>query len=115
MGHPLLHEDQTHSIVEYYHPFGMSESVKSKTKELSSLVADLILLSQMIESLTHSSFSEGISFQKALTGAHAFRRGEQPLLGVFFGGVVLLDPGDLRQKNGGDLLGNVNFVSERAR
>src|SRR6266702_7181528 len=115
MSHPLLHEDQAHAIVEQFHPFGMSESVEPKTKELSSLAADLILLSQVIESFTHSSFSQGISLQKAWTGTHAFRCGEQPLRGVFFGGVVLLDPGDLCQQNGGDLFGNGNFVSERAR
>src|SRR5260221_3492084 len=51
MGHPLLHHEQTHTIVHQFYPLCMSESMESEVKEFSFLISNVILCCKSIRHL----------------------------------------------------------------
>ncbi len=73
MRHPLLNENQAHSIVDEFNGFRMAKSMEAEMENVSLLIADVIFVGQMIETLLNSMSPKRIAAQEAATRAVVVR------------------------------------------
>ena len=112
MGHPLLDQDQAHSVVNEFNRFGVTKRMEAKVEEITLLITDPMGDCQVIETISNASISKGITMEEAMAFAHPFRGRKQPSMRVFLRSVVLFYPRNLRLDHRGNLLANGNSVPQ---
>src|SRR5258708_9035698 len=69
MGHPLLNENQTHSIVNKFNGFRVAKSMEAEMKEMALLITDTMFFRQVIKAVSNTTGCERIANQKAWTSS----------------------------------------------
>src|SRR5271157_4073029 len=67
MGHPLLDQDQAHSVVNEFNSFGVTKRMEAEMKEIALLITDTMFFRQAIQSISNTTCRERIANQKAWT------------------------------------------------
>src|SRR6266567_4075930 len=61
VSHPLLDQDQTHSVVDEFNCLGVAKRMEAKMKEIALLITNSIGDCQVIETISNTASSKGIA------------------------------------------------------